>query len=76
MKKIIEVTGMHCGHCAKSVEKSLLEIEGVKKAKADNEKNHAVISCSSEVSDASIRTAVEKAGFIPGKIETKKGLFD
>ena len=76
MKKIIEVNGMHCAHCAKAVEKALLEIVGVKKAKADNEKNRAVITYSGDISDEAVKAAVEKAGFTAGVIETKKGLFD
>ena len=63
MKKSIEVTGMHCGHCAAAVENALLSLAGVKKAKANHEANEAV------------RAAVESAGFTCGKITEKKGLF-
>ena len=76
MKKIIEVNGMHCAHCAKAVENALLEINGVKKAKADNEKNSAIITYSGDVSDEAVKSAVEKAGFSAGAVETRKGLFD
>lgn len=76
MKKTIEVNGMHCANCAKAVEKALLEISEVKKAKADNEKNKAVITCSGDVANEAIKAAVEKAGFSVGVIEAKKSLFD
>ena len=76
MKKIIEVNGMHCGHCANAVQNALLEIDGVKKAKANNEKNEAIITYSGDVSDEAIKTAVENAGFSCGNIVAKKGLFD
>lgn len=75
MKKSIEVTGMHCGHCAAAVENALQNLDGVKKAKADHEANEAVITLSGEVADEDIRAAVESAGFTCGKITEKKGLF-
>lgn len=75
MKKSIEVTGMHCGHCAAAVEQALMELNGVKKAKADHEANKAVITLSEDVADAAIRAAVESAGFTCGAITEKKGLL-
>ena len=75
MKQIIEVTGMHCGHCAAAVEQALAALPGVKKAKADHEQNRAVISAAAEVPADAIRAAVEAAGFTCGAIEVKKGLF-
>lgn len=76
MKKIIEIEGMHCSHCAKAVEDELLAVNGVKKAKADAEKKTAVVTLSEDVSDEALFKAVEKAGFKPIKAEVKKGLFD
>ena len=75
MKKSIEVTGMHCGHCAAAVENALTSIAGVKKAKANHETNEAVVTLSGDVADEAIRAAVESAGFTCGKITEKKGLF-
>ncbi len=75
MKQIIEVTGMHCGHCAAAVEEALAALPGVKKAKADHEQNRAVISVAAAVPADAIKAAVEGAGFTCGAIETKKGLF-
>lgn len=76
MKKIIEIEGMHCSHCAKAVEDELLAVSGVKKAKADAEKKTAVVALSQDVSDEALFKAVEKAGFKPIRAEVKKGLFD
>lgn len=76
MKKVIEIEGMHCSHCAKAVEDELLAVSGVKKAKADAEKKNAVVSLSENVLDEALFKAVEKAGFKPIKAEVKKGLFD
>ncbi len=75
MKKIITVTGMHCGHCAKAVENALVEIEGISKAKADLEKNAVTASMKKDVDDKLIIEAIEKAGFTPGEITIKEGLF-
>ncbi len=75
MKKIIAVTGMHCGHCAKAVETALAAIDGVSKAKADHEKGTATVTVKSDVDDKLLIEAVEKAGFTPGEITIKEGIF-
>lgn len=75
MKKIIEVTGMHCKHCSKAVEEALSAIDGVSKVKADHEKNTAVATMKSDVDDKLLIEAIEKAGFTPGEITIKEGLF-
>lgn len=76
LKKVIEIEGMHCSHCAKAVEEQLLSVKGVKKAKADAEKKSAVVALGEDVSDEELFKAVEKAGFKPIKAEVKKGLFE
>ena len=76
MKKVIEIEGMHCSHCAKAVEDELLAVDGVKKAKADAEKKNAVVALSKDVADSKLKAAVEKAGFKPISVSEKKGLFD
>ena len=75
MKKIIDVTGMHCINCAKAVEKALCEIDGISKAKADHEKNIVTASMKIDVDEKLIIEAIEKAGFVPGEITVKEGLF-
>ena len=75
MKKIIEVTGMHCPHCSKAVEDEIKKIDGVSKVKADHEKNTATVSMKGEVADELLIKAVEEAGFTPGIITVKEGLF-
>lgn len=76
VKKVIEIEGMHCSHCAKAVEKELLFVDGVKKARANAERKTAVVSVSEKVSDEALFSAVEKAGFKPLSVSVKKGLFD
>lgn len=75
LKKIISVDGMHCSHCAGTVEKAISEIEGVIGAKVKLEKNICVAKLSADIDDSAIRTAVKNAGFEVTDIETKKQLF-
>ena len=74
-KKIITVEGMHCNHCASSVEKTVAELDGVKEAKVNLDKKTCIAKLSGEVSDEAIVSAVKDAGFEVIGIETKKGLF-
>ena len=67
MKKEIKIDGMHCEHCAASVEKALSSLEGVKKVKVKLAKGIAKLD--GEVSDEAIKTAVTEAGFTVTGIE-------
>lgn len=75
MKKIIAVTGMHCSHCSKSVADALSTVDGVTKAKADHEKCTATVTMKNDVDDKLLIEAIEKAGFTPGEITIKEGIF-
>ena len=75
MKKIIDVTGMHCTHCSNSVEAALKAIDGVTKAKADHEKCTATVTMKTEVDDKILIETIEKLGFTPGEITIKEGFF-
>ncbi len=75
IKKIITVEGMHCMHCAGSVEKAVMAVDGVKDAKVNLDKKICTAKLSAEVSDEALMAAVKEAGFEPIGIETKKGLF-
>lgn len=75
MKKIINVTGMHCSHCSKAVEDALLKIDGVTKAKADHTKGTATASMKNEVDDKLLIEAITAEGFEAGEITIKEGLF-
>lgn len=74
-KKIITVEGMHCMHCASSVEKAVCALEGVKDAKVNLDKKTCTAKLSGDVSDEAIKDAVKEIGFEVTGIETKKGLF-
>ena len=74
-KKIITVKGMHCMHCASSVEKAIGAIEGVKQAKVNLDKKICVAKISADVSDETIKNEIKEIGFEVVNIETKKSLF-
>lgn len=74
MKKIIEISGMSCGHCQARVEKALNAIAGVE-ARVELKKNRAVVNLKSEVSDETLKSAVIQAGYEVVSISEKKGLF-
>ncbi len=75
MKKIINVSGMHCVNCAKAVEKALTEIDSISKARVDLEKNTVTATMKKDVDDKLIIEAIEKLGFTPGEITIKEGIF-
>lgn len=61
-QKTLEVSGMHCAHCVKSVTESLNALEGLT-AEVDLEKGTAWVRMDRMVEDAVLVQAVEKAGF-------------
>ena len=74
-KKIITVEGMHCSHCASTVERVIGEINGVTSAKVNLDKKVCTAKISEDIDDTVIKDAVKDAGFEVTGIETKKGLF-
>ena len=63
MKKIISIEGMHCSHCSGRVEKTLLTIDGVTKAKVDLKKKLAEVELSKELDNQLFIDAIDDAGF-------------
>ena len=62
MTKIIKIEGMSCSHCSNRVEKALGALDGVS-AVVDLEAKTATVTLTSEVSDDTLRDAVEDAGY-------------
>ena len=62
MKKTISIEGMMCMNCQKHVDKALNDIDGVK-ATVDLKNNCAYIELSQDVSDGTLKSAVEQAGY-------------
>jgi copper ion binding protein len=69
MVKKIYIEGMSCGHCVKHVEEALKELKGVTKASVSLKEKYAVIEVSEEVSDESIKSSIDDAGYEVIKIE-------
>ncbi len=59
---LLKVQGMMCEHCVAHVEKALLEVSGVKSAKADLKNNQAVI-CGENLNKDDLIKAIEGAGY-------------
>ena len=63
MKKIVNIEGMSCSHCAAMVNIELYHIPEVSNAKVDIRDKTAIITLSIDVDDSIIRNAVAKAGY-------------
>lgn len=61
-EKIVLIKGMSCGHCSARVEKALNAIDGVE-AKVDLESNSAKLTLSKQISDETLKTAVDNVGY-------------
>lgn len=70
MKKIIDIEGMHCGHCSSSVKKALEKLEGVS-ATVSHETKSAIIEMSVEHSDGVLKKSITDAGFEAISIRTE-----
>ena len=63
MKKVISIEGMHCEHCSGRVNDTLANLQGVDKVKVNLKKKNAVIKCSDDLSNETIKQAITKLGF-------------
>ena len=63
MEKTIKVEGMMCPHCEASVKSALEEIPGVEQASASHETGEAVVTLSADVSDETLKNAIEAKGY-------------
>ena len=57
-----QVKGMMCAHCTGRVEKALNDLPGVE-ATVDLDSKSAAVTCTPDVSDDTLRQAVEDAGY-------------
>ena len=63
MEKIMKIEGMMCPHCEARVRDVLSAIEGVSSANVSHTDGTAKLVCSDSVTDSTLRTAVENAGY-------------
>ena len=59
MTKTMNIEGMMCGHCEARVKKALEALAGVESAEVSHEKGTAIVSMSADVSDDTLKEAVE-----------------
>ena len=57
------VTGMTCGHCVTSVTEEVREIPGVEDVTVELESGAVTVTSAEPVDEASVRAAVEEAGY-------------
>lgn len=70
MKKKISIEGMSCGHCVNHVKTALLEdMGGVKSADVNLEEKQAIVEVEDSVSDDTIKSVIEEAGYEVVNIE-------
>lgn len=62
VNKTIHIDGMMCAHCTGRVEKALNDLPGVE-ATVDLDSKSAAVTCTPDVSDDTLRQAVEDAGY-------------
>ena len=59
MEKTMKIEGMMCAHCEARVKKTLEAVPGVASAEVSHEKGTAVVTLSGEVSNETLKSAVE-----------------
>ena len=57
------VTGMTCGHCARSVESEVSGVAGVDQVDVDLSRGRVLVVSDGPVDDAAVRAAVTEAGY-------------
>ncbi len=68
MEKVLKIEGMMCGHCEAAVKKALEEVAGVENAQVSHEKGEAVVTLSAQVSDETLKAAVEAKDYTVLKV--------
>jgi len=63
MKKKLIIKGMSCKHCEMRVEKSLLNLDGVKKVKVSFVKNEAIITLDQQIENYVFFDCIKDAGY-------------
>lgn len=69
IKKKIKIDGMHCKHCAKKVEDTLLAIDNISKVKVNLEDQSAVITLKEDVKEDILKEKIESLDYKFIKVE-------
>ncbi|MCR5598018.1 MAG: heavy-metal-associated domain-containing protein [Lachnospiraceae bacterium] len=59
----VKVNGMMCEHCEAHVKEVLEAVDGIEDVVASHEENMVTITASKAIDDATIKVAIEKAGY-------------
>lgn len=59
----IDIAGMHCSACVSSVESALQQVQGLEHVSVNLMLNRATVTASDAVTDDTLRSAVESAGY-------------
>ena len=62
-RKIVNIEGMTCEHCAKKIETALENLVDVSKVKIDLKNKQAIISYDSTLDEILITEVIEKLGY-------------
>lgn len=63
METTYQVTGMTCGHCARSVQTEVGALPGVSEVRVDVASGAVTVSSAQPLDEAAVRTAVDEAGY-------------
>ncbi|MCQ2595874.1 MAG: heavy metal translocating P-type ATPase [Treponemataceae bacterium] len=63
MEKTMKIEGMMCGHCEARVKQTLDQLDGVAEAVVSHQNGSAVVKLNKEVSDQTLKEAVENQGY-------------
>lgn len=69
MKKTMTIEGMMCGHCEARVKKCLEALDGVESVEVSHEKGTAVVTLVADVSDETLKKAVEEQDYVVKEIQ-------
>ena len=73
MKKIkMEVGGMTCEHCVARVNKFVKSVNGVTDVNTNLKENTSYITAKDDTMVEAVKSAVEEAGYKPGKYEVEE----
>lgn len=63
MEKTMKIEGMMCGHCEARVKQTLDQLDGVAEAVVSHQNGSAVVKLNKEVSDQTLKEAIENQGY-------------
>jgi len=62
----VQVPTISCGHCVKTIERELADLDGVISVKADAEAKSVTVSLEAPATPAAVRAALADIGYPPG----------